>query len=732
MDLADITTASAAKMPDGELLNMHRRCHMLAVGSACEQSSSAHEILQADMKRRGMQHGSPLDCGKVKEAWKRLSLEQQAEVLAVMIGAEKYAPDQPRDESGKWTEGGGGGGLSPKAERMPLYRGVGASIVDRIRKEGISRGQSWRGRAPSVYFTTDLEAAKTYAIMMNPSDDWAVVEFEVPPDVRDAIQPDEVDAKWGSKDAFRMESDIPPEWIKSIRFYDLDGSEISQEELENMKAAPSGRFYAVVFTEKSGQKQARPFAGIPVEPEVITAGITPEGIATDTKPDAKPIPGLYLAPPFGRLIHDGQMTTIAQPKRRDLTGPRVLVSGKLAYGIITLGTPAEVTTAEFDNRYEQHRVSAVYRKRKWPDAKSLWLYPIEHFIAFAEPRNVKVPAGVQTAMPKVESADGDTLTNTTVAEITTAGALAELALTGQVATGVEAQVKADDKQRSDDALAALATLPDRFVWIPDFVSLSGSTLYARDREPHDIDVIVRAQETDNRFALTLPLDAGFAIKLERALQYALGEDKQVQYSASPYGPNWQMLPLYSLCLVKNPTLELRTPNEPEYAKLLYKGGEGSGHFEHAGDPPNVGGSLPGDFSGGPSAENRRYHDESKKSAQDFAAAMIAKGDLRTLKTQHRQALETRRDAIDAVKKTNQTIEAIDRALEGKESSWSYMIQPFREAGIAEEGESSFRRFHQDYVQFRDEQIQEFWGVSGALEGCAEAVQDAGLGQELWN
>jgi hypothetical protein len=123
-----------------------------------------------------------------------------------------------------------------------------------------------------------------------------------------------------------------------------------------------------------------------------------------------------------------------------------------------------------------------------------------------------------------------------------------------------------------DLLAAAEGLPETIVWVPDFVSLSGSQVYARGREPNDADVVLRAEQgQDGRFELRLPVDAGLALKLRRTLEDVFGFSG-VHYTGAPYGPNWDSLPLYSLCLVRNPDFQVRqvSDSEPEFAALEYK------------------------------------------------------------------------------------------------------------------------------------------------------------------
>jgi hypothetical protein len=74
---------------------------------------------------------------------------------------ERYSEDEPRDESGKWTDGGGGGsgGAAPAAESKPIagfkpgVKASGAAAADSMKAE-------WFGRSP---FKGDLTGAMAAA-----------------------------------------------------------------------------------------------------------------------------------------------------------------------------------------------------------------------------------------------------------------------------------------------------------------------------------------------------------------------------------------------------------------------------------------------------------------------------------------------------------------------------------------------------------------------------------------
>jgi len=102
-------------------------------------------------------------------------------------------------------------------------------------------------------------------------------------------------------------------------------------------------------------------------------------------------------------------------------------------------------------------------------------------------------------------------------------------------------------------------LPDAFVVVPDWASLTGSAIYGKNRKPHDIDIVLR-----------LDAPSGSLLKLERALKEAIGEGLPVQFSLESQGPTWAYLPLYTLVAVKNPEFEMRSLPEPGFAERFYK------------------------------------------------------------------------------------------------------------------------------------------------------------------
>ena len=123
-----------------------------------------------------------------------------------------------------------------------------------------------------------------------------------------------------------------------------------------------------------------------------------------------------------------------------------------------------------------------------------------------------------------------------------------------------------------------------FIWIDSFLSLAGSILYERenDREPNDIDIIIRAQEKDGKFWIVL--DPALKLKIDRILEKRFG-NKSIEWIASTHGPNWRALPLYDLALIPRKSQNIIEMNEPEFAEEFYKEENyegfcdfGGGHF----------------------------------------------------------------------------------------------------------------------------------------------------------
>lgn len=118
---------------------------------------------------------------------------------------------------------------------VTVFHGTDTQFINRIMNKGLKRGQEWMDRPPSVYFCSSINDAFTWGA-------WAkhnfvdhsifLVEFEIPDRFDSEVQPDPIGAKdMMTPTAFRIERDIPKEYIRSIKRYDykawIDDSNIT-------------------------------------------------------------------------------------------------------------------------------------------------------------------------------------------------------------------------------------------------------------------------------------------------------------------------------------------------------------------------------------------------------------------------------------------------------------------------------------------------------------------------
>lgn len=98
------------------------------------------------------------------------------------------------------------------------------------------------------------------------------------------------------------------------------------------------------------------------------------------------------------------------------------------------------------------------------------------------------------------------------------------------------------------------------VLIPHYISWTGSTLYAKDRLPNDLDLVVRDKE----------LSPDASLKINRLVHKLTGETPCIH--CTPEGPNWRHFPLYHLALVpvqNNEFIEIGD-EEKGFADFLYE------------------------------------------------------------------------------------------------------------------------------------------------------------------
>jgi len=104
------------------------------------------------------------------------------------------------------------------------------------------------------------------------------------------------------------------------------------------------------------------------------------------------------------------------------------------------------------------------------------------------------------------------------------------------------------------------------VLVPNYMSWTGSTLYAKNRLPNDLDIVIRDRN----------IDPSFAIKINRLIKKLTGIYPCLH--ASPFGPNWRHFPLYNLALV--PTMHNQFVEvgleEPGFATRFYEQARAAG------------------------------------------------------------------------------------------------------------------------------------------------------------
>lgn len=116
--------------------------------------------------------------------------------------------------------------------------------------------------------------------------------------------------------------------------------------------------------------------------------------------------GVYLAAPHGRFIFEGRKTMIATAKRVPITGERVVCSKEdgvgVAFGTALIGDPITIDAADFDARFNEHRVSPACRQKWWKGVPHLYLYPVQRFKALDDPAEIEIEPGTIIDMGEIE------------------------------------------------------------------------------------------------------------------------------------------------------------------------------------------------------------------------------------------------------------------------------------------------------------------------------------------
>ncbi|HDN73723.1 MAG TPA: hypothetical protein ENG16_01695, partial [Archaeoglobus sp.] len=114
-----------------------------------------------------------------------------------------------------------------------------------------------------------------------------------------------------------------------------------------------------------------------------------------------PSRGIYLVPPHGRLIWEGKKKAIVKTRKYDINENLILVSGKYAYGIISIGPATPISKKEFDALRNKHRITEEEFKKWGWKGKQLYYYPISLVEKFIPPKKVKIKRGTQSFIKKV-------------------------------------------------------------------------------------------------------------------------------------------------------------------------------------------------------------------------------------------------------------------------------------------------------------------------------------------
>ena len=169
-------------------------------------------------------------------------------------------------------------------------------------------------------------------------------------------------------------------------------------------------------------------------------------------------------------------------------------------------------------------------------------------------------------------------------------------------------------------------LPD-FVWIPGFVSIAGSTIYhaegLTDREPNDLDLILRCEADQKTGRLFLTLDPGLRLKLDRVMELNFGGNRDIQYTASTSGPNWDFLKIYDLILRARNPLQIEEVDEPEFKELLYKQADPYMEYLEEGKSYRFGMQI--HFRGRSAHLDLRFEDAEKKALIGWTVACQTSG-----------------------------------------------------------------------------------------------------------
>lgn len=111
------------------------------------------------------------------------------------------------------------------------------------------------------------------------------------------------------------------------------------------------------------------------------------------------------------------------------------------------------------------------------------------------------------------------------------------------------------------------------IFIPKFLRVSGSQIYARNRSPKDIDIIVCGEEEEEKGRTVVVLDKSLRLKVDRFIKERFKIKGETCWHGTPFGANWKNLPIFDLALIPRNPLKFEEMNESEFAEEFYKGKE---------------------------------------------------------------------------------------------------------------------------------------------------------------
>lgn len=111
------------------------------------------------------------------------------------------------------------------------------------------------------------------------------------------------------------------------------------------------------------------------------------------------------------------------------------------------------------------------------------------------------------------------------------------------------------------------------IFIPKFLRVSGSQIYARDRSPKDIDIIVCGEEEEEKGRTVVVLDKSLRLKVDRFIKERFKIKGVTCWHGTPFGANWKNLPIFDLALIPRNPLKFEEMNESEFAEEFYKSEE---------------------------------------------------------------------------------------------------------------------------------------------------------------